>query len=117
MVIKDLQNTSKLLSCRDSKNYKVISLVDGGYPLVFWAYSFLEQATLNDNIFNFKTTPIYGISKGDEYFPVIQMAGNLAFIANGLGVYPQNVKQLSIEESSEIREPLIAFKASFSLPK
>lgn len=97
MIIEDLQRTSRVLSDKFTIDYRVISFVDGGFPLVFWADNFLKPAEImGPSRFCKEKTPIYGISKGDEYFPVVSIAGNVATITNRFYemIYPQSVKEI-----------------------
>ncbi|MEM2904195.1 MAG: hypothetical protein QW587_00455 [Candidatus Bathyarchaeia archaeon] len=68
MVVTDLANTSRVLSQPTVQNYRVFSYVDGGFPLVFWWNSFLATQGTSSR-FSLQTTPIFGITKGDEYDP------------------------------------------------
>ncbi len=94
-IVEDLKNTSKILRNPNYENYLVISYVDGGFPFVFWWDSFLN----NPPSYRFSTTrtPIYGITQGDEYYPVVSLAGNIASIMNSIKgmIYPQAVKDIS----------------------
>lgn len=118
MVIEDLLNTSKLLN-HVKNGYKVISLVDGGYPFVFWAYPFLKQATFDGRPFSIRKTPVFGISNGDKYFPVINVAGNLASIANSLGsaTYPHNIKKLPKIEKEDLIDLLEKYRKDYGWKK
>lgn len=95
MIIEDLQRTSRVLSDKYTVDYRVLSFVDGGFPLVFWADDLLKPVEImGPNRFSKERTPIYGISHGDEYFPVVCAAGNIATITNRFYemIYPQSVK-------------------------
>jgi hypothetical protein len=95
MIIENLQHTSKVISNRSISDYKVISYVDGGFPFVFWWHPFLALQN-PDSRFSLQKTPIYGVTKGDEYYPATSMAGNIAYITSTtLGmVYPHNIAEL-----------------------
>jgi len=95
MAIQDLANTSKVLSDPRAVDYKVVSYVDGGFPFVFWWRSFL-LTQLPPSRFNLGRTPIYGVTKGDEYYPVTSMAGNIAFITSNIPgmIYPHTILEL-----------------------
>lgn len=122
-VIESLPDSSKLLKSTD-KNRKVISVVDGGYPFVFWANSFLAQAMLDGKgYFSSKDTPILGMTKADEYFPVTNIAGNIASIANtspGI-IFPHSITKLSPMSNSDFvnfhNKYITTFESKKSLPK
>lgn len=98
MIIEDLQRTSRVLSDKFTSDYRVISFVDGGFPLVFWAANFLRPVEImRPSRFSKEKTPIYGISNGDEYVPIVSIAGNVASITNRFYemIYPQSVKEIS----------------------
>jgi len=97
MIVEDLQRTSKVLNDKFINDYRVTSFVDGGFPLVFWADNLLKPVEImGPSRFSKEKTPIYGISNGDEYFPVVSVAGNVATITNRFYemIYPQSVKEI-----------------------
>jgi hypothetical protein len=95
MVIGDLIRSSKVLRNPRFVDYRVISYVDGGFPFVFWWQQFLSLASAESR-FSVNTTPVFGITKGDEYFPVTSMAGNIAYITSNVPgmIYPHNIIEL-----------------------
>jgi len=95
MVYPRLARISKILKNPTINDYKVISFIDGGYPFCFWYHSFLSCARKFTNLsrFNFSNTPIFGISNGDEYFPVIMIAGNIATLLKP-HTYPHGIKEV-----------------------
>jgi len=97
MIVEDLQRTSRVLNDQFIADYRVISFVDGGFPLVFWAEKFLRPVEImGPSRFSKDKTPIYGISNGDEYYPTVSLAGNVATITNRFYemIYPQSVKEI-----------------------
>ncbi|VVB68300.1 Uncharacterised protein [Candidatus Norongarragalina meridionalis] len=103
IIIEDLANTSRLLSRNDGNRHRVYSYIDGGNPFTFWRKRFIE----NDQTGYFSSdTPIYGVTKGDEYYPTINMAGNIATITsqNPSLLYPQNVRDIKLMENTEFDE-------------
>jgi hypothetical protein len=122
-VIESLPDSSKLLKSTN-RNRKVLSIVDGGYPFVFWATSFLTQATLDGgSCFSFKDTPILGMTNADEYFPINNIAGNIASIANTAPgvIFPHSITKLSPMPNNELVEfhdkYITTFESKKSLPK
>jgi len=111
MVVADLANTSRVLSDPTIRDYRVFSYVDGGFPFVFWWNSFLSGQGSSSR-FSWQSTPVFGITKGDEYYPVVNMAGSLASIsaAQPSLVYPHNVKYVP----EMTREELNMFYQEFS---
>jgi hypothetical protein len=95
MIVEDLLNTSRVLRNPGILDYRVISQIDGGFPFAFWWQTFLSPGNAPPR-FSTHVTPIYGITKGDEYYPVVSMAGNIAYISNTVTgmMYPQAVTQL-----------------------
>jgi len=95
MVIGDLIRSSKVLRNPKFINYRVISYVDGGFPFVFWWQQFLSLSP-EDSRFSINATPVFGITKGDEYYPVTSMAGNIAYITSNVPgmIYPHNIIEL-----------------------
>jgi hypothetical protein len=97
MVFEDLVKSSRVLRDRFVTDYKICTYVDGGYPLVFWSEDFLHPIEINGpNRYSKERTPVFGISNGDEYFPVVCVAGNVATITNRFYemIYPQSVKEI-----------------------
>ncbi len=103
MVFADLVNTSKILSNSTLSDYRVFSYVDGGFPFVFWWNSFLSAQGPSSR-FTLQTTPVFGITKGDEYHPVVNMAGSLACISASQPslLYPHNVKYVPMMNKEEL---------------
>ena len=95
MIVEDLKNTSRVLRNPGFPDYLVVSMIDGGFPFVFWWQSFLISAMLPTR-FSLDRTPIYGVTKGDEYYPLVSMAGNIAYITSTVAgmMYPHAVKEL-----------------------
>ena len=95
MVVADLIHSSKVLRNPKFSDYQVLSYVDGGFPFAFWWQHFLSSTTAGSR-FSADRTPVFGITKGDEYYPVTSMAGNLAYITNTVPgmIYPHNVIEL-----------------------
>jgi len=56
--------------------------------------------------FSLQKTPIYGVTKGDEYYPATSMAGNIAFISSCVPgiVYPHNIVDLPEMDSSKLND-------------
>jgi len=76
-IIEKLDKTSPVLRSNPTVEYRVISQIAGGYPFMCWWNSFLQKAPV---CFSTQKTPIFGISNGDQYFPLPILAGNLASI-------------------------------------
>lgn len=122
MVVEDLQRTSKVLrnTAIGAGDYKIVSLVDGGYPLVFWGKSFLQLEDNKDNSrFSTVNTSIYGVSNGDEYFPVISLAGNVASITNRFYemIFPQSIKEVPYQVGFPLEEYCKQYEENCSKPK
>jgi hypothetical protein len=117
MIIEDLQRQSRVLSNRSIKDYRVVSYVDGGFPFVFWWRQFLTLQSPNSR-FSLQKTPIYGVTKGDEYYPATSMAGNIAFITSTtLGmIYPHNVLDLPRMSSDQLNEFYNLFSQTTNIP-
>lgn len=101
MIVEDLQRTSQVLNNNAIENYKIVCLVDGGYPLVFWEKSFLEaESQKEESRFSANGISVYGVSHGDEYFPVISLAGNVATITNRFYemIFPQSIKEIPYQD-------------------
>lgn len=82
-VVNDLRRTSKVL--RDPRNLldcRVISHIDGGYKFSSWAREFLVDGQTRGDCFNLTRSPIFGISHGDQYYPSVSLAGNIALLTN-----------------------------------
>lgn len=73
MVLSDLHRTSRAMKESRREDCRVVSQIDGGFPFVFWWYSFLSNPCGTDLGFSLEKTPIYGVTKGDEYYPVVSM--------------------------------------------
>lgn len=117
-IVEDLKNTSKLLRNPTITRYLVISQIDGGFPFVFWWNYFLSNQPPSSR-FSAGQTPIYGITKGDEYYPVTGMAGNIATITNSLHgmLYPHNIKEIDRMPQEEVNEFYSACCALRNVPK
>ena len=117
MIIEDLKKTSNVLSDRRISDYRVVSYVDGGFPFVFWWRRFLESQEPNSR-FSLLKTPIYGVTKGDEYYPATSMAGNIAFITSTVSgmVYPHNVADLPQMDLQQLNEFYNLFSQKTSVP-
>jgi hypothetical protein len=113
MVVEDLKNTSRVLRGQQIEEARVESYVDGGFPFVFWWRSFLEESERTGGKFSTRTTPIYGITKGDEYHPVTSMAGNLAFVTSTMPgmTYPHALREVPFMKPTALNE----FYDEFSL--
>lgn len=120
-IVEDLKKTSKVLSGRFINNHLVFILVDGGYPLVFWRDNLLKSADImGPSVFSKEKTPIFGISNGDEYYPIISLAGNIATITNRFYemIYPQSVKEISRPSTDfSLEEYCKDYEKSFERPK
>lgn len=117
MIIEDLQKQSKVLADRSIRNYRVVSYVDGGFPFVFWWRHFLALQDPSSR-FSLQKTPIYGVTKGDEYYPATSMAGNIAFITSttpGM-VYPHNVLDLPQMNFNQLNEFYNLFSQTANIP-
>lgn len=117
MIIEDLQQSSSVLRDRDIKDYKVVSYVDGGFPFVFWWRTFLAFQDPNSR-FSMTKTPIYGVTKGDEYYPATSMAGNIAFISSCIPgiVFPHNIIDLPEMDSSKLNDFYNLFCQTTNVP-
>lgn len=104
-VVEDLIHSSKVLRNPKFTDYRVISYVDGGFPFVFWWQQFLALAP-DSSRFSAARTPVFGITKGDEYYPTTSMAGNVAYITNTVPgmIYPHNIVELPRMGRSELNE-------------
>jgi hypothetical protein len=117
MIIEDLKKTSNVLSDHKITDYRVVSYVDGGFPFVFWWRRFLELQDTKSR-FSLQKTPIYGVTKGDEYYPATSMAGNIAFITSTVSgmVYPHNVADLPQMNFKQLNEFYNLFSQKTSVP-
>jgi hypothetical protein len=117
MIVEDLEHTSRVISDRSIDDYMVVSYVDGGFPFVFWWRDFLGLQTPNSR-FSPKKTPIYGVTKGDEYYPTTSMAGNIAYITSttpGM-VYPHNIIELPRMRTNQLNDFYNLFSQTTSIP-
>jgi len=117
MVVGDLVHSSKVLRNPKFRDYRVISYVDGGYPFVFWWQQFLTLVPSNSR-FSAAKTPVFGITKGDEYYPVTSMAGNIAHISNTVPgmIYPHNISELPRMDKPELNEFYADYSTRVSTP-
>jgi hypothetical protein len=117
MIIEDLQRSSSVLKNRAINDYRIVSYVDGGFPFVFWWRTFLAFQDPNSR-FSLQKTPIYGVTKGDEYYPATSMAGNIAFISSCIPgiVYPHNIVDLPEMDSSKLNEFYNLFSQTTDIP-
>ncbi len=97
MAVADMQHTSRTLTDSKIKDYRVFSYVDGGYPFVFWWNQFLNELDESSR-FHLNKTPVFGITNGDEYYPQVGMAGNIAYITSQEPsmLFPHNIRQLNV---------------------
>lgn len=118
MMIEDLAHSSKVLRNPKFLDYHVLSYVDGGFPFVFWWQSFLSLMTARGSRFSQDRTPVFGITKGDEYYPTTSMAGNLAFITNTVPgmIYPHNVAELPRMGMAELNQFYDEYSTRVSTP-
>ncbi|MFQ5910185.1 MAG: hypothetical protein ACE5IJ_05615 [Thermoplasmata archaeon] len=119
MVIEDLKVRSKVLRDSSIVDYRVVSLVDGGFPFVFWSDSFLREREMMGERFSTRNTPIFGITHGDGYYPLPAMAGHISTILNWYPemIYPQNVKELPTPTEDIFREFYGEFKRTCNRPR
>lgn len=117
MIIEDLKSKSRVLADRSISDYKVVSYVDGGFPFVFWWRNFLGLQKPDSRLSVWKT-PIYGVTKGDEYYPATSMAGNIAFITSTIPgmVYPHNVFDLPQMDPAQLNDFYNLFSQTTSVP-
>lgn len=120
MIVEDLQRTSEVLNNMAIDDYKIVCLVDGGYPLVFWEKGFLESENQKENSrFSTRNTSIYGVSNGDEYYPLISFAGNVASITNRFYeiIFPQSIKEIPYKEDFPLEEYCKEYEENCSRPR
>jgi hypothetical protein len=117
MITEDLAKTSRILIDRSIDDYKVISYVDGGFPFVFWWRHFLNFQSSGSR-FSPHNTPIFGVTKGDEYYPATSMAGNIAYITSTtLGmVYPHNILELPTMNFEQLNDFYSLFSQTTNVP-
>jgi hypothetical protein len=117
MIVEDLLQSSPVLKNRAVTNYRIISYVDGGFPFVFWWRTFLAYQQLNSR-FSLQKTPIYGVTKGDEYYPATSMAGNIAYISSCIPnlVYPHNIIDLPEMDSTKLNDFYNVFNQTTDVP-
>lgn len=96
VIIEELEQTSKILCDSCITDYKIFSYVDGGFPFVFWAKDFLSSRESGSRL-SASNSSIFGITHGDEYYPIVSLAGNIASITNFIPgtIFPHNVKEIS----------------------
>jgi hypothetical protein len=117
MIVEDLEHTSRVLSNRSIDDYTVVSYVDGGFPFVFWWRSFLGLQNPSSR-FSLQKTPIYGVTKGDEYYPATSMAGNIAYITSTTSgmIYPHNIIELPRMNAIQLNDFYNLFSQTTSIP-
>lgn len=117
MVVEDLMHSSKVLRNPKFTDYRVLSYVDGGFPFVFWWQRFLSSVPTGSR-FSASLTPVFGITKGDEYFPVTSMAGNIAYITNTVPgmLFPHNTVELPRMSRIELNEFYEEYHTRVSTP-
>ena len=95
MIFEVLEKKSRIYKETPSKKCKLISFVDGGYPFTFWKEELIKQKE-TDGVFLPNTISINGLSNGDEYFPMINIAGTIATILNFVpkANYPHNILEV-----------------------
>src|SRR5438093_2923957 len=69
--------------------------------------------------FSIFRTPIYGVTKGDEYYPVVSMAGNIAYITSTVQgmMYPHPVTDLPRMTTDELNEFYAEYSSRVGTPK
>lgn len=120
MIIEQILRKSKFSFNRSTDNHKNIFLVDGGYPLVFWGKSFLESESQKEHChFSTVNTSIYGVTNGDEYFPIISLAGNVASITNRFHemIFPQSIKEVPYQEGFPLEQYWKEYEEKCSYPR
>ena len=113
LIVGDIKNYSKTL--KESNSTRCPCYVDGGYPFVCWWNELNDDSSKK---FSSKT-PIYGVTKGDEYYPIINMAGNVASIANknpGI-IFPHNIKNVVMIGNDEFNSFYNHFSKNVDRPK
>lgn len=117
MIIEDLERSSSVLNNRAITDYRVVAYVDGGFPFVFWWRPFLTFQEPNSR-FSLQKTPIYGVTKGDEYYPATSMAGNIAYISSCVPgiVYPHNIVDLPEMDSAKLNDFYNLFSQTTDVP-
>ena len=117
MVVADLIHSSKVLRNPKFSDYQVLSYVDGGFPFVFWWQHFLSSVSPGSR-FSGDRTPVFGITKGDEYYPVISMAGNFAYITNTVPgmIYPHNIIELPRMSKTDLNQFYEEYSTRVSRP-
>jgi hypothetical protein len=117
MVVGDLVHSSKVLRNPKFSDFQILSYVDGGFPFVFWWRSFLSSAPMGSR-FSQDRTPVFGITKGDEYYPVTSMAGNLAYITNTVPgmIYPHNIAELPRMDRADLNQFYAEYSTRVSTP-
>jgi hypothetical protein len=104
MIVADLCKTSRVLKAFKREDVKIFTQVDGGFPFVFWKHSFLDNESNNNIGFCTERTKICGITKGDEYYPAVSMAGNIAYISNNVNgmTYPHSIRDVPKMDDDEV---------------
>lgn len=119
MIVENLHNFSRVSrGWVVEEAYKIICLVDGGYPLVFWKRAFRENKVRRE-VFGQEDTSIFGITNGDEYYPVINLAGNVATITNRFHemILPQSVKEIPYPDDFPLEEYCKSYEEQCSTPR
>jgi len=119
MVVSDLCRSSRVMKRMGQEDVRIISQVDGGFPFVFWWRSLLSETCTNHIHFSREKTPIYGITKGDEYYPVVSMAGNIAYITHTTPgvIYPHILKGVPRMPEDDVNSFYSEFKEKTSRPR
>lgn len=100
MIFNEIEGKSMLHKRSHSENVKIYSFVDGGHPFVFWKDELIKNKAKN-GVIKKGNLCIDGVSNGDEYFPMINIAGNVANILNYIpkANYPHNI--IDVPETSK----------------
>lgn len=117
--VNDLRRTSKIL--RDPRNLddcKVYSYIDGGYKFTSWAREFLNAGTRRGDCFSHARSPIIGISHGDQYYPSVSLAGNIASLTNKEPTLslPFKLRQIDINPTEDIDALALSYSQQCSEP-
>lgn len=118
-IINELRKTSKVLrDPRIRSDCRVFSYIDGGFPFVFWAPNFLDEQGAIGNCFSRSRTPIFGISHGDQYYPTVSLAGNIAQITkNHPSIsFPFRIREIPLIPNLNIDEFMLNYSQLCSRP-
>jgi len=119
MIVESLHNFSRVSrNFVVEQSYKIICLVDGGFPLVFWSKAFREKETEREDFLN-EDASVYGITNGDEYYPAINVAGNVATITNRFSemIFPQSIKEIPYPNDFPLEEYCKSYEKQCSHPR